>query len=60
MRSVYLQSDKSIFKVDKLPAEDFAAALGLPGAPKIKFVKVYNKLFINNLFELCSNNFFNI
>ncbi len=42
MRSVYLQSDKSIFKVDKLPAEEFAAALGLPGTPKIKFVKVYN------------------
>ncbi|RIA99079.1 P-loop containing nucleoside triphosphate hydrolase protein [Glomus cerebriforme] len=39
MRSVYLQSDKFIFNVDKLPAEDFAASLGLPGTPKIKFVK---------------------
>jgi len=39
MRSVYLQSDKSIFKVDKLPAEEFATTLGLPGTPKIKFVK---------------------
>ncbi|GES88917.1 DEAD-domain-containing protein [Rhizophagus clarus] len=39
IRSVYLQSDKSIFKVDKLPLEEFAAALGLPGTPKIKFVK---------------------
>ncbi|CAG8593236.1 14038_t:CDS:10 [Funneliformis mosseae] len=46
MRSVYLQSDKSIFKVDELPAEEFASALGLPGAPKIKFIK---KLRNNNV-----------
>ncbi|CAG8790022.1 20257_t:CDS:10, partial [Dentiscutata erythropus] len=39
MRSIYLQSDKSIFKVDELPAEEFSASLGLPGVPKIKFVK---------------------
>nr|CAG8633256.1 10202_t:CDS:10 [Entrophospora candida]CAG8642768.1 223_t:CDS:10 [Entrophospora candida] len=39
MRSVYLQSDKSIFKVGELPAENFAASLGLPGTPKIKFIK---------------------
>ena len=38
MRSVYLHKDKSIFKVDELPAERFAASLGLPGAPKIKFL----------------------
>lgn len=38
MRSVYLHKDKSIFKVDELPAEEFAASLGLPGAPKIKFL----------------------
>lgn len=38
MRSVYLQKDKSIFKLDELPAERFAASLGLPGAPKIKFL----------------------
>lgn len=35
-RSVYIQKDKDIFKVDQLPAEEFAASLGLPGAPKIK------------------------
>lgn len=35
-RSVYIQKDKDIFKVDELPSEKFAAALGLPGAPKIK------------------------
>lgn len=35
-RSVYIQKDKDIFKVDELPSEKFASALGLPGAPKIK------------------------
>ncbi|KAG5462415.1 MAG: hypothetical protein BJ554DRAFT_5263, partial [Olpidium bornovanus] len=39
MRSVYLQKDKSVFDVHALPAEAFAESLGLPGAPKIKFVK---------------------
>ena len=38
MRSVYLHKDKSIFQLDKLPVERFAASLGLPGAPKIKFL----------------------
>ncbi|KAI5119475.1 hypothetical protein M0805_007209 [Coniferiporia weirii] len=38
MRSVYLHKDKSIFRLDKLPTEKFAASLGLPGAPKIKFL----------------------
>ncbi|KAI0745161.1 DEAD-domain-containing protein [Earliella scabrosa] len=38
LRSVYLQKEKSIFKVDELPVERFAEALGLPGMPKIKFL----------------------
>ena len=38
MRSIFLQKDKSIFKIDELPAERFAESLGLPGAPKIKFL----------------------
>jgi ATP-dependent RNA helicase DDX10/DBP4 len=37
MRSIYIQSDKSIFKFDELPAEAYAASMGLPGAPQIKF-----------------------
>lgn len=37
VRSVYLQKDKSVFKLDDLPLEEFAASLGLAGAPKIKF-----------------------
>ncbi|KAL5478435.1 DBP4 [Sanghuangporus weigelae] len=38
MRSVFLHKDKSIFKIDELPVEKFAVSLGLPGAPKIKFL----------------------
>lgn len=38
LRSVYLHKDKSIFKVEELPIERYAEALGLPGMPKIKFL----------------------
>jgi ATP-dependent RNA helicase DDX10/DBP4 len=38
VRSVHLQHDKSIFKVEELPVEAFAASLGLAGAPKIRFL----------------------
>ncbi|KAI0747712.1 DEAD-domain-containing protein [Daedaleopsis nitida] len=38
LRSIYLQKNKSIFKLDQLPVERFAEALGLPGMPKIKFL----------------------
>ncbi|GAA5991070.1 hypothetical protein JCM10908_006525 [Rhodotorula pacifica] len=37
VRSIHLQKDKSIFKLDNLPLEEYAASLGLAGAPKIKF-----------------------
>lgn len=36
VRSIYLQSDKTMFNVDDLPLEEFAKSLGLPGAPKLK------------------------
>ncbi|GAC77571.1 RNA Helicase [Moesziomyces antarcticus T-34] len=39
VRSIHLQKNKEIFDVTALPLEPFAAALGLPGAPKVKFVK---------------------
>jgi ATP-dependent RNA helicase DDX10/DBP4 len=39
LRSVHLQKDKSIFKLTELPFEAYAASLGLPGAPQIKFVE---------------------
>lgn len=35
-RSVYIQKDKDVFKVEELPVEAYAESLGLPGAPKIK------------------------
>lgn len=35
-RSVYVQKDKEVFRIEELPAERFASSLGLPGAPKIK------------------------
>ncbi|TFY77082.1 hypothetical protein EWM64_g6930 [Hericium alpestre] len=38
VRSVHLQKDKSVFKVTELPVEQYAASLGLPGVPKIKFL----------------------
>ncbi|KAH0545538.1 ATP-dependent RNA helicase dbp4 [Glutinoglossum americanum] len=39
VRSVHVQKDKEIFKIKELPLEEFAASLGLPGAPRIKFLK---------------------
>lgn len=38
VRSVHLHHDKSIFRLDGLPIEAFAASLGLAGAPKIRFL----------------------
>lgn len=39
VRSLHIQKDKDIFRLDKYPLEQFAASLGLPGAPRIKFLK---------------------
>lgn len=39
VRSVIVQKDKDIFDVKKLDLEAFASSLGLPGAPKVKFIK---------------------
>jgi ATP-dependent RNA helicase DDX10/DBP4 len=38
MRSIHLQKNKSVFDITKLPVDDFAQSLGLPGTPKIKFL----------------------
>ncbi|OMJ24153.1 ATP-dependent RNA helicase DBP4 [Smittium culicis] len=40
VRSVYLQKLKNVFDVHSLPINEFAESLGLPGAPKIKFLKL--------------------
>lgn len=39
MRSVFLASDKAVFDVTKLPSVEFAASLGLPSTPNLKFGK---------------------
>ncbi|KAF9885884.1 ATP-dependent RNA helicase dbp4 [Aspergillus nanangensis] len=39
VKSVYVQKDKEIFKIKDLNLEEFAGSLGLPGAPRIKFIK---------------------
>ncbi|KAH6676549.1 P-loop containing nucleoside triphosphate hydrolase protein [Halenospora varia] len=38
-RSVHVQKDKEIFKLNDYDLEGYAASMGLPGAPKIKFQK---------------------
>lgn len=39
VRSVYVQKNKDIFKVKELDLEQYAACLGLPGTPNVRFVK---------------------
>ncbi|KAK5121487.1 ATP-dependent RNA helicase dbp4 [Meristemomyces frigidus] len=38
-RSLHVQKDREVFKLDQYDLEGFAASLGLPGAPRIKFLK---------------------
>lgn len=38
-KSVIIQKDKSVFKIDQLPLDLFAASYGLPGMPKLKLPK---------------------
>ncbi|KAG8858201.1 ATP-dependent RNA helicase dbp4 [Serendipita sp. 411] len=38
LRSIYLQKDKTTFKIEGLPLEEYAESLGLPGAPRVKFL----------------------
>ncbi|KAL2840204.1 P-loop containing nucleoside triphosphate hydrolase protein [Aspergillus pseudoustus] len=39
VKSIYVQKDKETFKLKELKLDDFAGSLGLPGAPRIKFIK---------------------
>lgn len=39
VKSIYIQKDKEVFDMKALPLEEFAASMGLPGAPRIKFIK---------------------
>ena len=47
-RSIHIQKDKEVFKLNELPLEEFSASLGLPGAPKIKFLKGDNAKSLKN------------
>ena len=38
-KSIYVQKDKEVFKINDYDLEGYAASMGLPGAPKIKFQK---------------------
>ncbi|KAI9797127.1 MAG: ATP-dependent RNA helicase dbp4 [Piccolia ochrophora] len=38
-KSIFVQKDKGIFKIDQLQMEEYSASLGLPGAPRIRFLK---------------------
>ena len=48
VRSIHLQKDKEVFKLNDLPLEEFSASLGLPGAPKITFMKGDNSKSLKN------------
>lgn len=48
VRSIHIQKDREIFKLNELPLEDFSASLGLPGAPRIKFLKGDNAKDLKN------------
>lgn len=39
VRSVHVQKDKTTFDIKKMDLEGYAASLGLPGAPRVKYVK---------------------
>ncbi|KAJ9103653.1 hypothetical protein QFC19_004228 [Naganishia cerealis] len=38
LKSIHIQKDKSVFKLSEMPVDAFAASMGLPGAPQIKFI----------------------
>ncbi|XP_073227769.1 probable ATP-dependent RNA helicase DDX10 [Porites lutea] len=44
-RSVFLQSNKKIFDVNKLPLDEYAQSLGLPNPPRIRFLKKAEKRY---------------
>jgi len=50
LRSVFLQPNHAIFDVQKLPAAEYALSIGLPTAPKLRFLKHGGK----QVKEVCS------
>ena len=49
VKSVYVQKDKEVFNLKKLPLEEYAKSLGLPGTPRIKFQKGDDAKKLKNL-----------
>ncbi len=43
LRSVHLQSNKKVFDIHKLPADDYARSLGLAQPPRIRFLQKLQK-----------------
>ena len=39
MRAVHVANNKDVFNVTALPLDEYAASLGLPGSPQVKFGK---------------------
>ncbi|KAF2208943.1 hypothetical protein CERZMDRAFT_114272 [Cercospora zeae-maydis SCOH1-5] len=39
VKSVHIQKDKDIFKLENYKLDEWASSMGLPGAPRIKFLK---------------------
>ena len=39
LRSVFLQPNRRVFDVTQLPAAEYAYSMGLPTAPKLRFLK---------------------
>ena len=48
VRSVHLQKDKEIFKLNEISLEEYSESLGLPGAPTVRFVKGENVKALKN------------
>ena len=48
VKSVYVQKDKDVFNLNELPLGDFAASMGLPGTPKIRFLSGDNLKQLKN------------
>lgn len=43
LRSIYIQKDKEVFDVTKLPIDEYSASLGLPMTLKVKFLNQKEK-----------------
>ncbi|THU48708.1 hypothetical protein C4D60_Mb06t01860 [Musa balbisiana] len=49
LKSIFLQKDKDVFDVSKLPIEDFAVSLGLSVTPKLRFLKRKSNVHMSSI-----------